>query len=123
MGRIRDYASFAAWFIGLGYIILWPLAAPHVDLEAGSARCRDGHDLLRQLCEVASPARLPPLLHLLGLTAAIFVIVRLLLIALRAARKASDQQPAEPPRRRRRPPRTVMRVKARDHFGLRGLSD
>jgi hypothetical protein len=65
---------------------------------------------------------MPRWLHLVGLLAAIAAVVRLLLIALRSARRAPAEGVAAAPKRRwRRPEPTVKRVKARDHFGLRGV--
>ena len=44
MNRIKDYSRFAACFVGLGYIVLWPITANEMDGEAFGASifCRDG---------------------------------------------------------------------------------
>ncbi len=96
MQRLKDYGGFGLWFLGLGYI---------VSMLAGDAYA------------------LPPLVQLFGLFAAIAVLVQLLLIALRDRRGPRNAQPqdgAKSALRRRRPDPTVMRIKARNHFGLRG---
>ena len=41
MNRIKDYSGFAAWFVGLGYIVLWPLttsSACSPSIRASAAR-------------------------------------------------------------------------------------
>jgi hypothetical protein len=48
------------------------------------------------------------------------VFIRLLLTAVRSARRPAVEAP-KPRRRFRRPEPTVKRIKARDHFGLRGI--
>ena len=98
MNRVWDYAGFVVWFSGLGYILLWLVGAPK-------------HGML------------PPALHLIGLAAACFVAVRLLLLAIArwrvppgAASMAGPPETALPPRP---PPRPLPTVKPRNHFGLR----
>ena len=59
-----DYISFAVWFAGLGYIVMWLLRSP---------------DLLL----------LPPALHVLGVASAMFVPVRLILRAATSRRQAA----------------------------------
>jgi hypothetical protein len=104
MERLKDLAAFGVWFLGLSYIVMWALTGP----------------LNRALALDVRPELLPPVLHLVGLLAAITAFVRLLLIAVRSARKPPVDAP-KPPRRFRRPEPTVKRIKARDHFGLRGI--
>jgi hypothetical protein len=116
MQRVRACAGFAVWFLGLGYVVLWVLGA-----AAGPC---DTAAVLSAFCNLTHPRALPPLVHLAGLLAAIAVFVRLLLIALRSKRNPQDAATAAPAkflRRMRRPEPTVKRVKAREHFGLRGL--
>jgi hypothetical protein len=98
MHRLKDYAGFGIWLIGLSYIAVVAVNGPLLGARA---------------------VTVPLWLHLLGLLAAIAVFVRLLLLALRSTR--TSPAAGKPPRRRRRPEPTVKRVKARDHFGLRGM--
>jgi hypothetical protein len=101
---LKDVAAFGVWFLGLSYFVMWAATGP----------------LNRAMAINVQPETLPPLLHLVGSVAAIIVFVRLLLIAMRSARKPPTEAPKPRPRFRRPEP-TVKRVKARDHFGLRGL--
>ena len=104
MERLKGVAAFGVWFLGLSYFVMWAATGP----------------LTRAMAVDVHPEALPPLLHLAGSLAAIIVVVRLLSIAVRSAR----QQPADAPKPRprfRKPEPTVKRIKARDHFGLRGL--
>lgn len=105
MERLKDLAAFGVWFLGLSYIAMWALTGP----------------LNRTLALDVRPELLPAALHLVGLLAAITAFIRLLLIALRSARKPPADPPPKPHRRFRRPEPTVQRIKARDHFGLRGI--
>ena len=102
--RLKDLAAFGIWFAGLSYIVMWALTGP----------------LNQALAIGVHPETLPPVLHLAGSVAAITVFVRLLLIAIRSARRPPSE-PATPRPRFRKPAPTVKRIKARDHFGLRGL--
>jgi len=104
MERLKDVAAFGVWFLGLSYFVMWAATGP----------------LNRAMAFDIRPELLPPALHLAGTVAAIIVFIRLLLIAVRAARKAPVDLPKPRPRFRRPEP-TVKRIKARDHFGLRGL--
>lgn len=105
MVRLKDLAAFGVWFLGLSYIAMWAATGP----------------LNRALALDVRPETLPPLLHLVGALAAIAAFVRLLLIAMRSARQSPAEAMLKPPRRHRKPDPTVKRIKARDHFGLRGL--
>jgi len=126
MQRLKHYADFGMWSLGLGYIVMWALAGPlnwPFDRRLGetaSTLCGPQAGLLSGLCALAHPQTLSPLVHLVGLLAAIAVLVRLLLIALRKPTSASDAL-GPPSRRWRRPEPTVKKIKSRDHFGLRGL--
>ena len=104
MERLKDIAAFGVWFLGLSYFVIWAATGP---LNLGMALG-------------VHPETLPPLWHLVGSVAAIIVFVRLLLTAMRSARKPPAEMPKPRPRFRRPDP-TVKRIKARDHFGLRGL--
>lgn len=66
MNRIKDYSGFAAWFLGLGYLVLWPITA-----------------------DAAPALRLPPGLHALGFMSALYVAARVLADAVRRSRRAS----------------------------------
>jgi hypothetical protein len=135
MNRIKDYANFAAWFAGLGYIALWPVTSPELGGKpfGAAAFCRDGaFSLLDLLCASARPLQLAPGLHALGFLSALFVTIRLLVYAIRRPRRVAGRatlravtrletlSPAPPPPRCKPapPPHTLTR---RSHFGLRGL--
>jgi hypothetical protein len=105
MERLKDWAAFGVWFLGLSYIVMWALTGP----------------LNRALALDVRPEKLPAVLHLVGLLAAIAAFVRLLLIAMRSARKPPADAKPKSHRRFRRPESTVKRIQARDHFGLRGV--
>jgi hypothetical protein len=104
MNRVWDYMGFVIWFLGLGYIALWPLASPD-------------HLVL------------PPALNVLGAASAIFVVVSLLLREIMRWRRTLDgagaasalaaQNPDGPPRQNS--VRPLPTVKPRRHFGLRGM--
>jgi hypothetical protein len=104
MERLKDWAAFGVWFAGLAYIAMWVVTGP----------------LNRAIALGVRPEMLPPAAHLVGFLAAITTFVRLLLIAIRSARRSQDEPPKPRPRFRRPEP-TVKKIKARDHFGLRGL--
>jgi hypothetical protein len=139
MNRIKDYTSFAIWFAGLGYIVLWPLTAPEWDGRPFGTPifCRDNSlSTLDLLCNSAHSLPLPPGLHALGFMAAVFVTTRLLYFAVWRSRRSAGAEaansPAAPvnriqiamlqPPKRKAPPRPPLRsVKPRNHFGLRGM--
>jgi hypothetical protein len=103
MNRVWDYIGFAVWFVGLGYIVMWLLRSP---------------DLLL----------LPPTLHIVGIASAMFVPVRLIARFIGRRRAAAGAVPARKPTTVLRPPRRkasypIRTVKARSHFGLRGMPD
>jgi hypothetical protein len=103
MERLKDVAAFGVWFLGLSYIVMWALTGP----------------LDRVVALDVHPEAFPRLFHLIGSVAAVIVFVRLLVIAVRSARRPTDAPKPRP--RFRKPDPTVTRIKARDHFGLRGL--
>ncbi len=37
MNRVKDYVQFAVWFVGLGYMALWPLTAHDHGIAAQGA--------------------------------------------------------------------------------------
>lgn len=119
MRRLKLCAEFGLWFVGLGYIVMWLIAGP-LNWPLGLRNICGADDSLS--CALVHPQALPPLVHVVGLVAAIVVLVRLLLIALRDAKApAVADDVARRTRRARKPQPTVERLKARDHFGLRGL--
>jgi len=134
MNRIKDYAGFAGWFAGLGYIVLWPVTSPELGSKpfGASIFCRDGSPgMLDFLCNLEYPLRLPPGLHALGFLSAVFVIIQLLCCAFRRSRRANRGSavtanfPAVPtkivPPRPAKPRPPLRSVKPRTHFGLRGM--
>jgi hypothetical protein len=126
MNRFRDYAGFAIWFVGLGYIVMWPLTMSDFGHAASSAAiCGDGGARLGPLCDSAQALMLPPALHLVGLLASAFVTARLLLAIKLPLRKRNSAagtgiMDVVPRRSRRQPVRSLTKVKPRAHFGLRG---
>ena len=128
MLRLKEYAQFAVWFAGLGYVVLWPLIALDLD-NAGagnSVLCQLGTAAISEsLCQVARPLALPPPLHVAGMLAAVLVSVQLLMAGLRMARErqaaaSGPTQPIKPPPLSRRFQRPVAKLKPRTQFGLRG---
>jgi hypothetical protein len=132
MNRVRAYLHFTAWFIGLGYIVLWPLTlhdSGFATLE-GSFLCGGGSfALLDMLCHPAHALRLSPGLHLIGLVSVACIMLRLLLRPLRRSRRALIAlMPCTPATRipailraRQKPVRPPRPIKPRKHFGLRGI--
>ncbi len=115
MNRLENYLDFAAGFVGLGYFTLWLFAS-------------DGYGS-RLVGAALLPYSLPTSVHILGLTAALLVAVRVSNRALLG--RSSDHTgtialpgaplPGATLRRARKKPRRGPRpVKPRDHFGLRG---
>lgn len=135
MNRIKDYIGFVIWFAGVGYVLLWPLAANGYGgkLFGASLLCRDeGLVLLDILCRAAHPLTLPPTLHVLGMGSALAAGLRLVCLGLRRCRRAGTAADTGPPRDLRtvRAPaarllaspraKPLHPVKPRAHFGLRG---
>jgi hypothetical protein len=103
MNRVWDYAGFAVWFVGLGYIAVW---------------------------FVPDHGSLSPALHVVGLTAAGLVAVRLMVLAIARLRRpaagvapVAARKPHAMVKPRAEPPRPLPTVKPRRHFGLRGAPD
>jgi hypothetical protein len=135
MNRIKDYTCFAACFVGLGYIVLWPITANELSGEAfgASILCRDGSfGLMDFVCRSSHPLRLTPGLHAMGFMSAVFVTTRLLYFAVKRSRRAvrawepaasstatqTYDEPAPPPRK----PRLLRpSIKPRTQFGLRSV--
>lgn len=142
MNRLKDYIGFAIWFAGVGYILLWPLAANGHGgkLFGDSLLCgSEGPLPLYILCHAAHPLTLPPTLHVLGTASVLAAGLRLLCAGWRRCRRAAtaagSEQPVEAPTLRvpaarlrplrplrpSTPAKPLRAVKPRDHFGLRGI--
>ncbi len=131
MNRIKDYGSFAAWFAGLGYIVLWPVTAADFGGKpfGASMFCRDSSlALLDLLCNSERLLKMPSGLHALGFMSAAFVTTRLLWSGIQRSRRGAPVKLAPPlagqmdvPPPPRRPPPLRHTVKPRTHFGLRGV--
>jgi len=136
MNRIKDYTCFAACFVGLGYIVLWPITANELNGEAfgASILCRDGSfGIMDFVCSSSHPLRMAPGLHAIGFMSAVFVTTRLVYSAVKRSRRAAragrpaassaaiqtPDEPAPPPCKPRLPPYST--VKPRAQFGLRGV--
>jgi len=136
MNRVSDYAGFAVWLLGLGYIMLWPLTALPDGGEPLAAALICALKPLRFLCGLPHPLILPVGLQFIGCLSAGWVALRLALrLAMRggarlrrartsragAAQALSARIPAMALRQPRRRPMLPLRsVKPRRQFGLRG---
>ncbi|MGA7974463.1 MAG: hypothetical protein WCA36_16825 [Pseudolabrys sp.] len=133
MERCRDYLSFAVWFAGIGYAVLWPFAALGSDgrLFGASVLCGGSRGgAMAALCGLPHPLSLPFGLHVMGLAAAMTVAARLSCRLLRRQRAHGTIPPAAvisarlagalPVRPPPAPTRRLRTVKPRKHFGLRG---
>jgi len=127
MDRLKEYAGFAAWYLGLGYLVLWPWTAAEPDGRPFGAAilCRgDAPGHLDFLCHATHPLWMSPGLHAIGFVSTMFVTLRLMGAALKRSRRASSAAPpsgaaAVPPRPQARPP--LRKIKPRTEFGLRGV--
>ena len=132
MNRVRAYINFTVWFVGLGYIVLWPLTVHNSGIATleGSFLCGGGSfALLDMLCHPAHALRLSPGLHLIGQLSVGCIMLLLLLRPLRRSRRAlvalmprtlATRIPAMlRPRQKPVPPPRL--IKPRKHFGLRGM--
>ncbi len=135
MNRVKDYIRFTVWFVGLGYVALWPLTVHDNGVAViAAALCGQSLAPMDLVCASAPALRLSPGLHLLGQMSAFCVFVRLLLRPLRRFRIVRKDGAAPGPsvpsapavrwpdiHRRNHdaapPPRAV---RPRRHFGLRG---
>lgn len=141
MNRVKEYITFTVWFVGLGYIALWPLTAHDNDIARLSADLICGEEPLEHLNWICNPSHalhLSPGLHLIGLMSAVCVVVRVLLRRLRRSRRRLGAETTAPeiasripavlqplpraPRPARREPMCSLRpVRPRKDFGLRGV--
>lgn len=91
MDRAKDYICFVIWFVGLGYMALWPLTVPSiVALVIGPATgtatlgCAGAAVAsLQGLCRSHPALLLSPGLHLAGSAAALWVTARLMVLLAR----------------------------------------
>jgi len=127
MKRVQEYLGFAVWFVGIGYVVLWPLASSADGTPfGGSFVCGTG--ALAVLCDFEHPLTLPLGLHVLGALSAMAMIGQLSCRTLRRLRwPAGFNAVASGPR----PPaaidrlsgrstlRVARRIKPRSEFGLR----
>lgn len=138
MNRVMDYIRFAVSFMGLGYIVLWPLVAHDNAITPfeGSLVCGDrSYWVLAAICDPAPILRLSPGLHLIGMFSAIYVLLQFLLRRFRRMRRVPAVELAAPtaearmqdvivrPSGRKPAVRSLRTVRPRAHFGLRGLPD
>ena len=126
--RVGDYCAFAVRFVGLGYLVLWPLASPD---PFGLARvCRPNAPYL--LCRWPHLIDLTPGLHLIGILCTGALGIQFILRALARWRRArllraqaglalNARVPAALLRRPQRPPfqAPLPKIKPRSQFGLR----
>jgi hypothetical protein len=134
VNRFKGYLGFAVWFVGLGYVALWPLAASGYGgtlfgaslLCGGSDTHLFGANVLAMLCHVKHPLTLPPTLHVMGFSATIVAGLRFIYRTLYRYRRARAVAMAAPSVElptamvRRQPPlRLPRRFPPRRHFGLR----
>jgi hypothetical protein len=113
MNRCKDYICFAAWFTGLSYMALWPITAHGVGgIGLGAAWT------------------LSPTLHALRFMPALFVGVRIAIMAFlrwRGPRQAPPLTPLAVARQRTQQAWTAspaaQAAKSREQFGLRRLPE
>lgn len=128
--RVGDYCAFAVRFVGLGYIVLWPLA---VSDPFGLARfCRRDGSLWQVFCHWPHLLSFTPGLHLIGVFCAGALGIHLALRRLTCWRQtrlsrasavaAPNARVAAALARAAQPPlfrAPLPTVKPRSHFGLR----
>jgi hypothetical protein len=137
MNRARDYINFAVKFVGLGYIVLWPVSVIGTSGNVFGAAVLCGGRLgaaMDHLCQLPHLLRLNPGLHIVGAVSAALAVLHLAAAAVRSRRPPGDPgaaaKPAgsvaavkpKTPRFRFRPlppPRKLGRP--RKEFGLRGV--
>jgi hypothetical protein len=129
MGRVSDYARFAIWLLGIGYIAFWPLLSHDGNGPLGAALVCPS--FLGFLCHFPHAFALPPALQWIGLLSAGWIGLTLLARLIgrmrrgaigrtRAASALSARIPATVRPRRSKPLAPVRHVKPRRQFGLRG---
>jgi amino acid transporter len=132
MNLVRDYLNFAAWLLGIGYVVLWPFTALPASGAPLAAAQVCALAPLRFLCALPHPLSLPLGLQIIGGLSAVWVILRLAMRGIAHLRQARAPHvagaatlgarlsvaAARTPRRRPAPP--LRTVKPRSQFGLRG---
>jgi hypothetical protein len=128
--RFKDHLRFAVCFAGLGYLMLWPLAASGRggSLFGAAFLCGGGAPhFLEALCGSAHPLTLSPALHAMGFLSmlAALTCLSLRLLRRRPRRRRDHAAPAVvvsapliAPALPKLPPRPA--VTPRREFGLRG---
>jgi hypothetical protein len=128
--RVVDYGGFAVRFVGLGYLVLWPLSTWS---PFGLARwCRPDALSWRLFCHWPQLIHLTPGLHLIGLFCAGALAVHLALRLAARLRRARAERVERaraanirvPQALARAPQRSVFaaplpKIKPRSEFGLR----
>jgi hypothetical protein len=131
--RVCDYCSFAARFIGIGYLVLWPLTRP--DPFGVMRLCPSNTQAWRLFCHWPHLFDFTPGLQLIGMPCAGWLFIDLLLrqilrwrraraeraaaaLALTAGTASALAQPAQ------RAPfvAPLPKVKPRSEFGLRAAA-
>ena len=86
MNRVKDYVQFAVWFVGLGYMVLWPLTAHDngISMLGAAFGAADvcgipAVPMIDVICDPLPMLRLSPGLQFIGAMSAVYVIARLLL--------------------------------------------
>ncbi len=133
MNRVKDYIQFAVGFVGVGYIVLWPLTAHDNGIAPLEAAFICGHSfgLTDLICHPPHVLRLSPGLHLIGSISVAFIGLRVLFRRLYRRRAPAGDRTALPSAARiitalrqplaQKPMPPLRRVKPRSHFGLRGV--
>ena len=140
MNRLKDHFCFAVRYVGMGYVVLWPVSTPAGgDLFGAPLLCTGGSARAFDfLCAMPHPLQLGLGLHVAGTLCALAAVLHLLARAIvrakrrrqpalpGAAEAAAPVRAAVPARPRLRPGRRPMppprkQVEPRTHFGLRGV--
>jgi hypothetical protein len=141
MNRARDYINFAVKFVGIGYVVLWPLTGTSATGDVFGAAFICGGRLgtaARHLCDLPHPLRLSLGLHAVGALFAVLALLHLAFLALRAKRRprndaaapvaapsipspASLAKPKKPRFHLRPLPPPRKPGRPRKEFGLRGV--
>lgn len=99
MNRVKDYTQFVIGFVGIGYMVLWPLTAHDNGVVAfGTALVCRGRAAgwIAMACDQSHGLRLSPGLHVLGLASAACVMIRLVSRQWRRRRDAAAAAPHDP---------------------------